>query len=71
MAELEYAYGLEPYPERVEGSNPSLPTIYILCAHEELNLDLILRRDTLYPLSYGRIIIYFILIKPSDIILLI
>lgn len=28
----------------------------VLCAHEELNLNLILRRDTLYPLSYGRII---------------
>ena len=25
VAELEYAYGLGPYPERVVGSNPTLP----------------------------------------------
>ena len=26
VAELEYAYGSEPYPARVEGPNPSLGT---------------------------------------------
>ena len=28
VAELEYACGLGPHPERVEGSNPSLPTLF-------------------------------------------
>jgi hypothetical protein len=27
VAELVYAYGSEPYLERVEGSNPSSPTL--------------------------------------------
>src|SRR3989338_4930265 len=28
--------------------------VYVLCAHEESNLNLILRRDAIYPLNYGR-----------------
>ena len=30
VAELAYAYGSEPYPVRVEGSNPSLPIIEVM-----------------------------------------
>ncbi len=31
MAELEYAYGLGPYPERVKGSSPFLPNSESFC----------------------------------------
>lgn len=49
---MEYAYGLEPYPERVEGSSPSLPT-YIKTPRQTVRVfSVFVRPRGIEPRSY-------------------